>query len=65
MLYKITSSDFFYNGKLFPEGSCINLPDSEAVKFPNILLPSIQKIENNSDNPESITVELPKRKRKK
>lgn len=65
MLYKITSSDFFYNGKLLPEGSSINLPDSEAAKFPEILFPSDQKPENNSDNPESITVELPKRKRKK
>ncbi|MEW6508848.1 MAG: hypothetical protein AB1432_13995 [Bacteroidota bacterium] len=65
MLYKITSSDFFFNGKLYPEGSLINLPDSEAAKFPKILSPSNQKFEDNSDSSESITVEIPKRKRKK
>lgn len=65
MLYKITSSDFFYNGKLFPEGSSINLPDSEAAKFPKILCPSDRKVDDKSNNTEPITVEIPKRKRKK
>lgn len=65
MLYIITNSDFFYNGKLFREGTSINLPDSEAKKYPNILFPLTNVVENKSDSVESITVEIPKRKRKK
>lgn len=69
MLFKITTSDFYYNGKLFPEGISIDLPDSEARKFPEILLPVSTKEKINDPSPvskvESITIELPKRSRKK
>jgi len=37
--YTIKNSDIMHNGKLFPEGSTINLDDKDAQSLSNFLVP--------------------------
>jgi len=56
--YLIKNSDILHNGKIFPEGSTIELEDKEAESLTNFLDPI------NSDSSKSLVLE-PKLEHKK
>ena len=47
--YTIKNSDIMHNGKLFPEGSTINLDDKEAESLSDYLTEIKEVSKNNSD----------------
>jgi hypothetical protein len=47
--YLIKNSDIMHNGKLFPEGSTINLDDKDAQLLSDYLTEIIEVSKNNSD----------------
>jgi len=47
--YLIKNSDIMHNGKLFPEGSTINLDDKDAQSLSNYLAEIKEVSKNNSD----------------
>lgn len=47
--YLIKNSDIMHNGKLFPEGSTINLDDKDAQSLTDYLTEIKEVSKNNSD----------------
>ncbi|MBE0550819.1 MAG: hypothetical protein IH619_00370 [Ignavibacterium sp.] len=47
--YTIINSDIMHNGKLFPEGSTINLDDKDAQSLSDYLTEIKEVSKNNSD----------------
>jgi len=47
--YLIKNSDIMHNGKLFPEGSTINLDDKDAESLSDYLTEIKEVSKNNSD----------------
>lgn len=47
--YLIKNSDIMHNGKLFPEGSTINLDDKDAQSLSDYLTEIKEVSKNNSD----------------
>ena len=47
--YLIKNSDIMHNGKIFPEGSTINLDDKEAESLSDYLTEIKEVSKNNSD----------------
>ena len=47
--YLIKNTDIMHNGKLFPEGSTINLEDKDAQSLSNYLTEIKEVSRNNSD----------------
>jgi len=52
--YLIKNSDIMHNGKLFPEGSTINLDDKEAESLSGYLTEIKEVSKNNSDQKTNI-----------
>lgn len=52
--YLIKNSDIMHNGKLFPEGSTINLDDKEAESLSDYLTEIKEVSKNNSDQKTNI-----------